>query len=104
MSELKVHRFITTDELFSEANAGALYYDKSEADKTIAKLQDDCAYWKAMAQKNAADNAVMVKQRAEAFKKKEQPQVQTVPTAKAPGFPIRKAVNRTITERQEGKI
>ena len=70
MIELKAHRFITTDELFHEANAGALYYDKSEADKAIAKLQDDCAYWKAMAQKNAADNAVMVKQRAEAFKKK----------------------------------
>lgn len=37
MSELKVHRFITTDELFPEANAGALYYDKSEADKVIAE-------------------------------------------------------------------
>lgn len=40
MSELKAHRFITTDELFPEANAGALYYDKSEADKVIAELQE----------------------------------------------------------------
>lgn len=39
MSKLKVHRFITTDELFPEANAGALYYDKSEADKEIAELK-----------------------------------------------------------------
>lgn len=39
MSELKAHRFITTDELFPEANAGALYYDKSEADKVIEKLE-----------------------------------------------------------------
>lgn len=37
MSELKEHRFITTDELFHDANAGALYYDKSEADKAIAE-------------------------------------------------------------------
>ena len=37
MSELKVHRFITTDELFPEANAGALYYLKSEVDKVIAE-------------------------------------------------------------------
>lgn len=36
MIELKAHRFITTDELFHEANAGALYYDKSEADNVIA--------------------------------------------------------------------
>ena len=44
MSELKVHRFITTDELFPQANAGVLYYEKSEADKVIeelkAKLED----------------------------------------------------------------
>ena len=37
MSELKAHRFITTDELFPEANAGVLYYEKSEADKVIAR-------------------------------------------------------------------
>ena len=37
MSELKVHRFITTDELFPQANAGVLYYEKSEADKVIAR-------------------------------------------------------------------
>lgn len=37
MSELKVHRFITTDELFLVANAGVLYYEKSEADKVIAR-------------------------------------------------------------------
>ena len=40
MSELKVHRFITTDELFPEANAGVLYYEKSEADKWIAYLEE----------------------------------------------------------------
>ena len=39
MSELKEHRFITTDELFPEANAGVLYYEKSEADKAIAEYQ-----------------------------------------------------------------
>lgn len=44
MSELKVHRFITTDELFCEANAGALYYEKSEADKVIALLSDKANY------------------------------------------------------------
>ena len=40
MSELKVHRFITTDELFPQANAGVLYYEKSEADKVIADLEE----------------------------------------------------------------
>ncbi len=42
MSELKAHRFITTDELFPEANAGVLYYEKSEADKVIADLKRVC--------------------------------------------------------------
>lgn len=41
MSELKVHRFITTDELFPEANAEVLYYEKSEADKAIAELKKE---------------------------------------------------------------
>lgn len=40
MIEIKVHRFITTDELFPEANAGVLYYEKSEADKVIAELEE----------------------------------------------------------------
>lgn len=39
MSELKAHRFITTDELFPEANAGVLYYLQSEVDETISELQ-----------------------------------------------------------------
>jgi regulator of replication initiation timing len=39
MSELKEHRFIGTDELFHDANAGALYYEKSEADNVIAGLK-----------------------------------------------------------------
>lgn len=39
MSKLKAHRFITTDELFTEANFGELYYDKSEADNVIAELK-----------------------------------------------------------------
>ena len=43
MSELKVHRFITTDELFPEANAGVLYYEKSEADKVIAEKDAEIA-------------------------------------------------------------
>lgn len=34
-----------------------------------AQAEDDCAYWKTMAQKNAADNAVMAKQRADAIKR-----------------------------------
>lgn len=37
MSELKEHRFIGTDELFHDANAGDLYYEKSEADREIRK-------------------------------------------------------------------
>ena len=52
------------------------FYLKSEADKVIAELksqkaqaEDDCAYWKTMARKNAADNAEMAKQRAEALKR-----------------------------------
>lgn len=44
MSEPKVHRFITTDELFPEANAGVLYYEKSEADKVIAELKKEKEY------------------------------------------------------------
>jgi hypothetical protein len=39
MSQLKEHRFIGTDELFHDANAGALYYEKSEADKELAELK-----------------------------------------------------------------
>ena len=35
----KAYRFITTDELFPEANAGALYYGKAEADRYIAELK-----------------------------------------------------------------
>jgi hypothetical protein len=67
---------------------------KSEADKAIADLEeshkreveqllieiaelkaqkahaeDDCAFWKTMSRKNADDNEVMAKQRAEAFKR-----------------------------------
>lgn len=48
----------------------------AEKDAVIAELkaqkaqaEDDCAYWKTMAQKNADDNAVMAKQRAEAFER-----------------------------------
>lgn len=43
MSELKAHRFITTDELFPEANAGVLYYEKSEADMVIAENDKEIA-------------------------------------------------------------
>ena len=43
MSELKVHRFITTDELFPQANAGVLYYKKSEADKVFAAKDEEIA-------------------------------------------------------------
>lgn len=48
MSELKEHRFITTDELFHDANAGALYYDKSEADKAIEEKDAEIARLKAI--------------------------------------------------------
>lgn len=78
MSELKT-RFIddTYSEYFNTGNHElAQIYLKSEADKVIKELkaqkaqaEDDCAYWKTMAQKNAADNAVMAKQRAEALKR-----------------------------------
>ena len=47
-------------------------YDKNkviaELKSQKAQAEDDCAYWKTMAQKNAADNAEMAKQRAEALK------------------------------------
>jgi hypothetical protein len=36
-----------------------------------AQAEDDCAYWKTMAQENVADNAVMAKQRAEALKRED---------------------------------
>lgn len=49
---------------------------KDEADAVIKELkaqkaqaEDDCAYWKTMAQKNAVDNVVMAEQRAEAFER-----------------------------------
>jgi hypothetical protein len=52
------------------------YYTRTDADAVIAELkaqkaqaEDDCAYWKSMAKRNAADNSVMAKQRAEAFKR-----------------------------------
>ena len=44
-------------------------YDKFEADKIIAELEADCAYWKTMSRKCADDNEVMAKQRADAFKR-----------------------------------
>ena len=58
-------------------------YDKAEVDAVIAEkdkeiaelkaqkaqAEDNCAYWKTLAQKNAADNSVMAKQRAEALKR-----------------------------------
>jgi hypothetical protein len=44
-------------------------YLKSEADKVIAELKDDCSYWKTMSRKCADDNEVMAKQRADAFKR-----------------------------------
>lgn len=44
MSELKEHRFITTDELFHDANAGALYYDKPEADEVLAELKQQIEF------------------------------------------------------------
>ena len=70
MSELKTYYCTTIHNEHTE------FYIKSDADKVIAELkaqkaqvEDDCAYWKTMAQKNAADNVVMAKQRAEAFKR-----------------------------------
>ena len=63
MSELKVYHCNEWHNEYTE------FYIKSEADKVIADLEDDCAYWKNMAQKNAADNVVMAKQRLEAFKR-----------------------------------
>ena len=71
MSELKaVHAFDVYEEYTKTGDDDAAQvYLKSEADKVIAELEDDCAYWKNMAQKNAADNVVMAKQRLEAFKR-----------------------------------
>lgn len=72
MSELKVYTAYEADDFPDETE----FYLKHEADKVIAELkaqkaqaEDDCAYWKTMAQKNAEDNSVMAKQRAEAFER-----------------------------------
>lgn len=62
MSELKVYN-TKYEQVLDKV------YIKSEADEVISKLEDDCAYLKTMAQKNADDNAVMAKQRAEALKR-----------------------------------
>ena len=42
MSELKTHRFMSTDEVWANANVGSDYYSKPEADKVIADLKDKC--------------------------------------------------------------
>ena len=52
-----------TDAILDERNA-----EIAELKAQKAQLEDDCAYWKNMAQKNADDNAVMAKQREEAIK------------------------------------
>ena len=74
MSELKAFNCVDSD--LQEFCEPRLVYLKSEADKVIAELkaqkaqtEDDCDFWKTMAQKNAEDNAVMAKQRAEAFER-----------------------------------
>jgi uncharacterized protein YdcH (DUF465 family) len=92
MSELKVASLFEFEKVLS-GKSNKLFYSKNEVDKVIAELEesnkmeveqllieivelkaqkaqadDDCAYWKTMAQKNAADNAAMAKQRAEAIK------------------------------------
>ena len=59
MSELKVHRFITTDELFPEANAGALYYLKSEADKVIAELKEE-RRWRKFPDEKPEHNGIFI--------------------------------------------
>lgn len=53
-----------TDAILSERNS-----EIAELKAQKAQADDDCAYWKTMAQKNAADNAVIAKQRSEALKK-----------------------------------
>lgn len=74
MAELKAFE-VSGKALFGRTYVKKVYL-KSEVDKVIAELkaqkaqaEDDCAYWKTMAQKNAEDNAVMAKQRAEAFER-----------------------------------
>ena len=64
MGELKAYIAPTVD-----GTGLADYYLKSEADKVIAELEADCAYWKTMSRKCADDNEVMAKQRADAFKR-----------------------------------
>lgn len=75
MSELKAFVARKIDDGTCDPVPCVEVYRKSEADKLIAELksqkaqaEDVCAYWKTMAQKNAADNAEMAKQRAEALK------------------------------------
>lgn len=70
MSELKVYHCNEWHNEYTE------FYMKSEVDKVIVELkaqkaqaEDDCAYWKTQARKNAVDNVVMAKQRAEALKR-----------------------------------
>lgn len=52
-----------TDAILDERNA-----EIAELKAQKAQAEDDCAFWKNLAQKNAADNAVKAKQRAEAIK------------------------------------
>ena len=58
MSELKRHHI----------NEVIDVYYADEADKVIAELKDDVAYWKKVAKKNMDDNVAMARERAKAFK------------------------------------
>lgn len=93
MSELKAILATPHPKMKNACDGAIEVYPKDEADTVIAELEEthkkevgqllieivelkvqkaqaarDCAYWKTKAQKNAADNAVDAKQRAEAIK------------------------------------
>ena len=48
---------------------GQLLIEIAELKAQKTQAEDDCAYWKYMAKKNAADNSVMAKQLTEALKR-----------------------------------
>ena len=93
MSELKAILATPHPKMKNACDGAIEVYLKSEADKVIADLEeshkmeveqllieiaelkaqkaqaeDDCAFWKNLAQKNATDNEVKAKQRTEAIK------------------------------------
>lgn len=65
----EVDKVIADLEESHKKEVGQLLIEIVELKAQKAQAEDDCAYWKSMAKKNAADNSVMAKQRTEALKR-----------------------------------